>query len=122
MTATFGDSADLAHMHWASSAPQTAMATEAGLEVLEGPRDYDAVKRDLAAAGYAGERVVLLVPTDYVTLKVLGEVAADMLKRCGINVDFVATDWGTMLRRRTKQAPVDQGGWGLFVSNWTGLD
>ena len=122
MTAIVGDNVDLAYTPLGFFCPKTAMATDDGLDVLKGPRDYGAVKRDLREAGYAGERVVLLVPTDYVTLKALGEVAADMLKQCGFNVDLVATDWGTMLQRRTKQAPVDQGGWSLFVSSWIGLD
>jgi len=34
-----------------------------GLEALTGPRDLAKVKRDLVAAGYAGERVVVLSPT-----------------------------------------------------------
>ena len=122
MTTVVGDNADLTYTPLGFFCPKTAMATDAGLEVLKGPRDYEAVKRDLKAAGYAGERVVLLVPTDYLALKALGDVAADMLKRCGLNVDYVATDWGTMLQRRTKQLPVDQGGWSVFVSSWTGLD
>ncbi len=64
----------------------------------------------------------LLVPTDYVQLKAMGDVAADMMKKCGMNVDYIATDWGTMLQRRTKKTPVDQGGWSCFVTGWTGLD
>jgi peptide/nickel transport system substrate-binding protein len=34
------------------------------VEVLRSPRDYAAVKRALAAAGYKGEKIVVMAPTD----------------------------------------------------------
>jgi hypothetical protein len=45
------------------------MANEAGLDPLRKPKDDPAVRRDLETAGYRGEKIVLLVPTDYVTIK-----------------------------------------------------
>jgi peptide/nickel transport system substrate-binding protein len=38
-------------------------ATDVGTEVQRSPRDYSAVKRALAAAGYKGEKVVVMTPT-----------------------------------------------------------
>ena len=64
---------------------------------------------------------MLLVPTDYVQLKAMGDIAADMMKQCGMNVDYVSTDWGTMLQRRTKKTPIDQGGWSCYCVTWAGL-
>jgi peptide/nickel transport system substrate-binding protein len=98
------------------------MASEAGLEPLRGPRANDQVKEMLKAAGYTGEKTVLMVPTDYVTLKALGDVMADTMHRVGINVDYVATDWGTMLQRRNKKDPIEQGGWSAFITGWAGSD
>jgi peptide/nickel transport system substrate-binding protein len=100
----------------------TPMATDAGLDILKGPRDYDRVKREIVAAGYKGEKVVLLVPADSVGLKAQGDIAADMLKQAGMNVDYLATDWGTLLSRRNKKDPVENGGWSAFVSTWAGPD
>jgi hypothetical protein len=40
------------------------MVSEAGAEVLKGPRDLAKAKRLIEEAGYHGERVVLLEPTD----------------------------------------------------------
>ena len=102
--------------------PGTPMASEAGLAPLTGPRDLDRVRQELQAAGYRGERVVLLVPTDYVTLKAMADVAAETMKNVGMTVDYVATDWGTMLQRRNNKRPVDEGGWSCFVTGWAGLD
>ena len=102
--------------------PGTPMASDVGLEALKGPRDYDKVKRDLKAAGYSGEKIVLLVPADSVAQKPLGDVAGDMLQRAGMNVDYVALDFGTVLKRRTNKGPVAEGGWNAFVGNWQGMD
>jgi peptide/nickel transport system substrate-binding protein len=102
--------------------PGTPMANDAGMEVLTGPRDYNKVKRDLAAAGYKGERVVLLVATDPAFVGTLGEVAADMLRRAGMNVDVQISDWGTFISRRASKEPVERGGWSAAMTALSGLD
>ena len=98
--------------------PGTAMSTEAGGAPLKGDRHYDEAKRLLAEAGYKGERVVMLVAADVPITKGQGDVAADVLKKIGMNVDYQALDWGTVGSRRTSKAPIDQGGWNIFFS-WT---
>ena len=102
--------------------PGTPLANDAGMEALTGPRDVESVKRALKAAGYNNERVALIVPTDFPNLKAMADVAADMLRRIGMNVDYIATDWGTLLTRRAKKDPVEQGGWSLFVTFSAGVD
>jgi peptide/nickel transport system substrate-binding protein len=102
--------------------PNTPMATGAGMQVLTSPRDLSATAKAVAASGYKGERTVLLVPSDFPTLKALGDVGADMLKRIGLNVDAQYADWGSVMQRLAKQDPVEQGGWSLFHTYWSGLD
>jgi peptide/nickel transport system substrate-binding protein len=41
-------------------APGSPLANEAGIEALTGPRNYARVKHDLEAAGYRGERIVVV--------------------------------------------------------------
>ncbi|PWC26558.1 ABC transporter substrate-binding protein [Teichococcus aestuarii] len=122
MQAIVGDDPSMYHTPIGVFCPGTPMASDAGLEPLRGPRNYDKVKADLKAAGYAGEKVVLLVPSDYAVIKPLGDVAADMFSKIGMNVEYVSTDWGTLLQRRTNKGPVEQGGWNCFVTNWNGTD
>jgi peptide/nickel transport system substrate-binding protein len=98
------------------------MASDAGMENLTRPRNLDAVKKELEAAGYKGERVALLGPMDIPSTKAMAEVTEDMLKKIGINVDFQAVDWATVIQRRTKMDPVDQGGWSIFQTSWGGVD
>ena len=102
--------------------PATPMASDAGLMAPTPPRDRARIRRDLIAAGYNGERVVHLVPSDQPTLRALGLVAADTLKQAGFNVDVQTVDWGTLLQRRTNRGPLAQGGWSCFCSTFAGID
>jgi peptide/nickel transport system substrate-binding protein len=122
MIAVAGDDPAFRHTPLGYFCPGTSMASDVGLDVFRGPRDYDKVKRDLKAAGYAGEKIVLLVPADSLAQKPLGDVAADIMKRAGMNVEYTALDFGSVLKRRTNKNPVDQGGWNAFVGNWQGMD
>ena len=102
--------------------PDTPMESKVGMEALTSPRDMDKVKRDLKAAGYNNERVVLLAATDFPVLKAMADVTADMMKRAGLNVDYQATDWGSVVTRRAKKDPVEAGGWSAFCTAWAGTD
>jgi peptide/nickel transport system substrate-binding protein len=55
-------------------------------------------------------------------LKAMSDVVADMLQQSGLNVDYVATDWGSVNQRRVKKDPVDQRGWSAFCTAWAGTD
>jgi peptide/nickel transport system substrate-binding protein len=92
------------------------MASKAGLEVLAGRRDLAKVRRELVAAGYAGEKVVVLQADDYPSLKGLAEVTADLLRQVGMNVEVQTGDWGTISTRRANRGPLDKGGWSVFVT------
>jgi len=102
--------------------PKTSMASNVGLEPLEGPRNYAKAKELLKAAGYAGEKVTMLIAADYAQFKAIGDVMADSMSQAGMNVDYVATDWGTMLQRRNNRGPTAQGGWNCFFTGWEGED
>ena len=102
--------------------PTSPLANDAGLSTLTSARDYGAVTKALKAAGYQGEKVVLMVGTDQPLLNALSNVAAEMLKRVGVNVDYQATDWGMVVQRRALTKPPAEGGWNLFCTGFSGLD
>jgi peptide/nickel transport system substrate-binding protein len=122
MISVVGDDPSLYHVPTGIFTPGTPMASDAGIGVLTARRDYDALKKEIAAAGYKGEKVVLMAPTDFPILKALADVGADVLQKMGFNVDYQAMDWGTLVQRRAKKEPIDQGGWNLFHTFWQGLD
>jgi peptide/nickel transport system substrate-binding protein len=63
--------------------PGSALANEAGIEALSGPRDYDKVKRELATAGYRGDPVVVLGVSDNPYFAVISQVGATSSARLG---------------------------------------
>jgi peptide/nickel transport system substrate-binding protein len=97
------------------------MASDAGMTALTGPRDLAKVKQEVKAAGYKGERIVLLGAVDFPIIKPLGDVTADLLSKLDMNVDYQATDWGTLVQRRASKKPPAQGGWNLFCTYFPGL-
>lgn len=98
------------------------MASDAGMEALIGPRDVARSKRELEAAGYKGEKVVLLSGTDVPRINAVCEVMAEVCRRLGVTVDYVATDWGSVNQRILSPKPLDQGGWSMFGIFSGGLD
>jgi peptide/nickel transport system substrate-binding protein len=102
--------------------PGTLFASDAGMAPLTGKRDYDRVKADLKAAGYDGGKVVLMGASDLSIIKAEADVGADMLTKCGMNVDYQVMDWGTLVQRRAKKDPPDKGGWNVFFTGFGGLD
>ncbi len=100
----------------------TSMANDAGMEMLSGTHKLDDLKRELKAAGYAGEKITYLEPTDVPRINAIAEVGADMLRKIGMNVDVIATDWGTTVQRSVSRQPPDKGGWHMFAAFSGGID
>lgn len=96
------------------------LASTRGLDVMKG--DIAAGRAALRAAGYRGERVVLLGPTDIAAPKALSEVTADLFRRLEVNVDFQTMDWGTAVQRRTSREPLERGGWSALCTAFNGYD
>jgi peptide/nickel transport system substrate-binding protein len=95
--------------------PGSPMANDTGLEILTAPRDYERdyekVRRDILGAGYHGEKVALSVATDVPDALACCQVTADAFKKVGLNVDYQASDWGTVAQRRASKKSVQEGGW-----------
>ncbi len=98
------------------------MANDAGMEMLSGKHSIQSLRAELKAAGYAGEKVVYLEPTDVPRINAIAEVGADMLRKIGMNVDVIATDWGTTVQRSVSRQPPEKGGWHMFAAFSGGVD
>ncbi len=113
LRATYGDDTDLWKQCRSIYPCGTPYASETAADtVMRG--DLAAATRMLKASGYAGQRVVIISPTDYPQIGPLGQVTADRLRRIGMNVDLQEMDWGSVVQRRTSREPVDKGGWSIF--------
>jgi peptide/nickel transport system substrate-binding protein len=96
--------------------PGTPMASDVGVEITRGTTDYAKVKQELAAAGYNGEKVVVLAATTIPSIWAEASVATDVLQKIGMNVDLLALEWGTVVSRRASKEPLDKGGWNIFYT------
>jgi peptide/nickel transport system substrate-binding protein len=100
----------------------TPLATEEGSETLVKGNGMADARKLLAEAGYDGTPVVILAPTDVVTLKAQPIVGAQLLRRAGFKVDMQSADWQTVVTRRANQKPPADGGWNMFFTNVTTAD
>ncbi len=122
MIGMVGTDPELRHVPCGVFTPGTPIASDVGLDVFTGPRDLPKVKQALEVAGYKGEKIVLLAPTDIASAKALADITNDTMKKLGMNVDYQAMDWATLVQRRAKKDPVDQGGWSIYHTSWSGAD
>ncbi|HTW53236.1 MAG TPA: ABC transporter substrate-binding protein [Stellaceae bacterium] len=96
--------------------PGTPLASDVGVEITRGRTDYAKIKQDLAAAGYNGEKIVVLAATTIPSIWAEASVATDVLQKIGMNVDLLALEWGTVVSRRASKEPPDKGGWNIFYT------
>lgn len=83
---------------------------------FRGIANPDAARKLLEQAGYKGEPVVLLRPTDLPTLSKAPLVVKQQLEQAGFVVDMQSIDWQTLVARRARKDPPSQGGWNAFVT------
>ena len=102
--------------------PGTPMASAPPTGLFGAGRDMAKVRDAVKAAGYGGEKVVVLVPTNSTVQKPLGDVVADMLQQAGLNVEYAGMEFGSVLQRQQKRDPSGAGGWSCGAGNWQGID
>jgi len=121
MEAVVGDDKKLWKPMYSFFTPGTPAYTEAGADILKGARRMDAAKKLLEKSGYANEQVTCLIAENQSIVKPMGDVSVDLLKKLGMNVNVVSTDWATVGSRRTNKGPANQGGWSMFHSWFSGM-
>ncbi|WP_339948407.1 ABC transporter substrate-binding protein [uncultured Albimonas sp.] len=100
----------------------TPLESDAGAGPVLEKDDLDAAKALLEESSYDGSPIVIMHPTDVGTLNTQPVVAAQAFRDIGFNVDLQAMDWQTLVGRRASQAPLSDGGWNMFFTNWVGAD
>ena len=100
----------------------TPLETNVGSDALVKGNGVAEAKKLLKESGYDGTPVVLMAPTDVVTLKTQPIVAAQLLRQAGFTVNVQAMDWQSVVSRRGSQKPPQEGGWNLFFTNVIAAD
>jgi peptide/nickel transport system substrate-binding protein len=94
----------------------TPFGNQVGAPEMKG--DIALGKQMLKEAGYKGEKVVIINPTDFPSIGPFGDVTYDLLTKLGMNVELQDTDWGTVVQRRASKKPPGEGGWSIFHTWW----
>ncbi|WP_407654354.1 ABC transporter substrate-binding protein [Bradyrhizobium prioriisuperbiae] len=96
----------------------TPLATDIGSDSLVKGNTMAEARKLLVESGYDGTPVVILAPTDVVTLKPQPIVAAQALRQAGFQVTVQTADWQTVNTIFASQKPPKDGGWNMFFTNW----
>ncbi len=114
MTAVMGGDPALFRAPSGFFIPGAPSATDTDMDHITRRPGKDAIKAMLKQSGYAGERIVFMHPTDQVYYDAMSSVAVAAFREIGLNIDEQATDWGTVVERRSNREPLDKGGWSMF--------
>ncbi|MFO1349343.1 MAG: ABC transporter substrate-binding protein [Gammaproteobacteria bacterium] len=101
----------------------SALETDAYSEGYYRESNIEKAKRLFKEAGYNGETIVVLQPTDQQVIGAIALMTAQLLRQAGVNVDLQAMDWSTLTSRRTKKDKPGPGspGWHIFTTWWSGI-
>jgi peptide/nickel transport system substrate-binding protein len=120
MTAAMGDDPTSWRAPVGYVVPGSPSASEAGMDTVRVRKSTDEIKRMLDKAGYAGETLVFMHPTDQLVYHAVATVAADAFRKIGMTVDEQMVDWGTVVQRRPSKEPPSKGGWSMFPAGAPG--
>ena len=93
--------------------------TEAGAQDFR--PDLPRARQLLAEAGYKGEPIRMPATRDISYMGPMAEVAADAMRRAGLNVQVEWSDWASVVSRTGNQGAPDAGGWNIYVSGMPGV-
>ncbi|RYX94101.1 MAG: ABC transporter substrate-binding protein [Comamonadaceae bacterium] len=81
-----------------------------------GEPDIQKARKMLADAGYRGEKVVVLAPSDLREVNALAQMTAKTLRSIGMEVELQTADWGSLVARRSRKEAPSAGGWNINVT------
>ncbi|MER9871365.1 ABC transporter substrate-binding protein [Mesorhizobium sp. M0136] len=79
--------------------------------------DPEKAKQLFQEAGYAGEKIVILDPTDWPLVDNISQFLAASLRKVGINAELAPMTWAALTSRRANKGPVENGGWNVHITD-----
>ncbi|RWI99983.1 ABC transporter substrate-binding protein [Mesorhizobium sp.] len=79
--------------------------------------DPEKAKQLFKEAGYAGEKIVILDPTDWAQASNASQLLASELRKIGVNAELASSDWNSLEARRKNKGPVESGGWSIYITD-----
>ncbi|TGU45616.1 ABC transporter substrate-binding protein [bacterium M00.F.Ca.ET.152.01.1.1] len=81
--------------------------------------DPEKARQLFQESGYAGEKIVILQPTDWPEASNASQLLADMLRKIGGNAALEPMSFNELLQRRANKGSVDSGGWNIYISDYS---
>ncbi|MGX1350526.1 peptide/nickel transport system substrate-binding protein [Bradyrhizobium elkanii] len=78
--------------------------------------DPEKARQLFKEAGYSGEKVVILQPTNSAAISDAAQLIAAALKKVGVNAELAPSSWSGVVARRANKGPVNDGGWSIVIS------
>ncbi|WP_439365988.1 ABC transporter substrate-binding protein [Bradyrhizobium sp. DASA03005] len=94
----------------------TAYVNDVNTEWYKKGGDPEKAKQLFKEAGYAGEKVLILQPTDWLSASNVSQLLAATLRKIGVNAELAPSTWAALGPRRAKKDSVENGGWSIFVT------
>ncbi len=97
----------------------TPMMNDANIGWFKAAPDPARAKQLFQEAGYQGEPVIVLQPSDFAFMNYAGQLIVSWLKKIGVNVHPAVSTWGGVVSRRAVMKPPSEGGWNIFTTYGT---
>jgi peptide/nickel transport system substrate-binding protein len=95
--------------------------SKAAIEPVLSP-DLEKARALMQEAGYKGEKVVVIQPTDLPHMDTVSQLTASQLRKIGVNVELQPMDWATHVTRRASKNSPEDGGWSIVHTLPVGID
>ncbi|MER8887592.1 ABC transporter substrate-binding protein [Mesorhizobium sp. M0816] len=70
-------------------------------------------------AGYAGEKIVIVQPTDWAAASDASQLLANTLRKIGANAELEPMTFSELTQRRANKGSIEDGGWNIFISDYS---
>ncbi|GLR45886.1 peptide ABC transporter substrate-binding protein [Mesorhizobium amorphae] len=84
--------------------------------------DPERAKQLFQEAGYGGEKLLIFQTTDWPEASNASQLLADTLRKIGVNAELAPMSFGEFTTRRKNKGPVENGGWNIFISDYSGYN
>jgi peptide/nickel transport system substrate-binding protein len=102
--------------------PCTSAFASYNTGIYTGMANPQLAKKMLDEAGYKGEVVVILRPSDANSFSKVPLVAKQQLELAGFKVEVASSDTSSWVARLQKKDLPGAGGWNAFIPSWLGID
>ncbi|MET4234596.1 peptide/nickel transport system substrate-binding protein [Bradyrhizobium sp. LA6.10] len=79
--------------------------------------DPEKAKQLFMEAGYSGEKVIILQPTNWLPGSNAAQLLAATLRKIEVKAELAPSDWAGLAERRSNKGPVENGGWSIYPTS-----